>query len=233
MTLLVPSGRRRGPFVNLFDPDAPLLKVHVEGNSISSGLVTSPGSLTLYIKQTEPLASAPSVLYATTATGGAQWTDLIARGATVDASFVAGRNNLLILNEHINALYLDRNTVEQVQAQVTEYLAARLAANPWRVIYWRTVPYGGGPAFAKMNAEMTFLDDWMETNKNTLGIERVVDPRVIPAFDHDGTSPDPYIEYAAWWEETEYRWIHPENIGQIEIAKLIVAAMETMPAVAP
>lgn len=212
----------------MFEVGAPSLNVVVEGNSISADFYTSIGSFDNHLMTVEPLASSGAT-HASKAVSGSRWSSIISRGSQIDALWSPGRNNVLILNEHINSLF-GGVSVATIQQQVTDYLDARLALNAWRVIYWRTLPYGGSGAYAAMNDNMVILDDWMEGNAAGLGIERVVDPRVIPAFDHDGKTAAPFEAYPEYWHETAVRYVHPLDVGKLQIAALIVAAMETMPA---
>lgn len=234
MSLLVSSARRRtgtgGPSGNIFDGPLPI-NLHVEGNSISANFYTSIGSLDHHLMAVEPLASSGAT-HSCSAVSGSDWADIISRGATVDAAWDEGKTNILVLNEHINALYIG-TSVATIQTQVTNYLAARLAAHPWRVVYWRTLPYGGSATYWTMNDNMVILDDWMAANASALGIEVVVDPRVAPAFAHDGKDAAPFLAYNDHWQENGPHWVHPNDLGKSKFVPLIVAAMATMPATAP
>lgn len=223
MTLLTVGAGRRNR--NIFTAGAPPINVHVEGNSISADHYTSYGTFDNHLMAIEPLASASGAVHSCTAVTSSRWTHIIERLPTVQGKWRDGYTNILVLNEHINTLF-NGQTVESIQGWVTSYLSDLLAGHPWRVIYWRTLPYGGG--YATMNANMTFLDDWMEENADELGIEIVINPRVIDAFNHDGTSSAPFYAYIDLWNENAVPFVHPLDPPKLELAALIVAAMADM-----
>lgn len=225
MTLLAASGRRRGA-----EPDSIFNNLHVvvDGNSVFADFYTELGTFDNHLMTVEPLASSGAT-HAGVAVSGASWANLIAKAATtVDLAWDStAHNNVLVITETINSLYAGAS-VATVKTQIQTYLDGRLALYPWRVIYVRTFPYGGGAGYAAMNANMTEIDDWVQANAETLGVEAVVDPRSLPIFDHDGTLAAPFEAYNAQWHENAPPFVHPLDAPKLELAALIVAAMETM-----
>lgn len=211
----------------IFATGQPAVNVVVDGNSISANFYTTVGTFDNHLMTVEPLASSGAT-HASVAVSGASWADMIAtHAASVDALWVAGATNVLVLNETINSVYQGASAAT-IQGQITTYLSGRLAAHPWRVIYWLTVPYGGGAEYATFNATMASVDEWVTANADTLGIEVVIDPRTIPTFDHDGTSAAAFEAYADEWNEVAAPYVHPLDPPKLQLAALIVAAMAAM-----
>lgn len=213
----------------IFESGAGPVNLVVDGNSIFANFYTSVGAFDAHLMNIEPLASS-NATHASVAVSGASWADLISKAAaTVDPLWGEGSTNVLVVGETINSLY-DGASVATVKAQIEAYLDARLALHPWRVIYCRTVPYGGSGAWATFNANMVEIDDWVQANAATLGVEIVVDFRTMPVFDHDGTTSPPFEAYNDQWQENAVPFVHPLDIPKAGMAALVVAAMETMPA---
>lgn len=200
----------------------------VEGNSISSDFYTSLGSFDNHLMTVEPLASSGAV-HGSAAATSSSWGTIIGRAGIVDAYWRDGANNILVVNETLNTV-ASGASVETITGQIEAYISGRLALHPWRIIFWLTTPYGGGPGYATFNATIDAVDAWVVANADRLGIERVVDPRIVPTFDHDGTSAAAFAAFASHWQETAPPYVHPLDPPKLAVAALIVAAMETMQA---
>lgn len=224
MSLLIAGRRRWAPLI--FDPGAPPVNVVVDGNSIADNYYTAIGTFDNHLMTVEPLASSGAT-HSCYADSGHSWAQMTADAAAVDAAWVEGSTNILVIGETINSVY-DGLTAAQVQADISAYLSGRLALHPWRVIYWLTLPYGGGPSYASFNATMNDVDAWSVANADTLGIELIVDPRTIPTFAHDGLLAAPFEVRNDEWQENSPPFVHPLDAPKLELAALIVAAMETM-----
>lgn len=225
MTLLASGGRRRGSIFS--DP----LNVVVDGNSIWDNYYTAFGKFDQHLMQYEPLKSSGASIYCG-ALSGASWANLTARAPYhVDAKWVEGRNNVLIVNETVNSIQ-GGGSAATVKAAITTYLSGRLALHPWRIIYSKCPPWGGSAAFAGQLAIRSEVNAWAEANATTLGIERVVDLSSIPQFDHDGLLPAPFQAFAADWQEAT-GWLHPKDAPKLLWAELLVATMNDMPRVPP
>lgn len=203
------------------------LNVVVDGNSISANHYTAIGSFDNHLMTVEPLASSGAT-HASRAVSGASWADMLAtHAAQVDALWSDGATNVLVVNETINSVFQGASAAT-IQGQIETYLSGRLALHPWRIIYWLTIPYGGGAAYTAFNATMVAVDQWVTANAEALGIEAVVDPRVIPTFAHDGLSAAPFEARNDEWHENAPPFVHPLDAPKLELAALIVASMETM-----
>lgn len=217
---------RRTDQASIFDTGTPPLHIHVEGNSISDNYYTSYGSFDNHLMTVEPLASSGAT-HASTAATSSTWQTITDRGSSVDASWHAGATNILVVNETINSVNASMSPAT-IKGLITDYIAARRALHPWRVICWLTLPYGGAPEYAATNTNLLNVDAWQRENAFTLGIERVVNPRVLPVFNHDGLTAAPFEAYASSWHETAAPYTHPLDAPKLELAALIVAAMVTM-----
>ncbi len=224
---LLALGMRRQSQVGIFDPGAPPINLVVDGNSIFGPNYTSVGTFDMHMMSVGSLASSGAT-HAGVAVGGGSWADLISKAAaTVDPLWEADATNVLVVMETINSL-ADGTPVATIKAQIEAYLDGRLSLHPWRVIYCRTVPYGGSGAWATFNANMTEIDDWVQTNAASLGVDAVVDFRTMPVFDHDGTTSGPFETYNAQWQENAVPFVHPLDVPKAGMAAIVVAALEAL-----
>lgn len=220
--MMATTGRHQ----SIFSDGQPPLNVHVEGNSISANYYTSIGTFDNHLMTVDPLASA-GALHSSTAVSGASWGEIAARAASVDAAWRTGYTNVLVINETINSIY-DGTSVAVIKSQIEEYLTGRMAAHPWRIIYWLCLPYGGSSAHVAFNAAIDEIDSWVVANRAALGIEKIINPRVLPIFDHDGTTAAPFEAHNDQWQENAVPFIHPLDTPKLQVAELIVGAMTTM-----
>lgn len=220
MTLLGAVGARRRSSVRP-------LNIVVDGNSISDNYYTTIGTFDNHLMMYEPLLSSGAT-HSCHALSGHSWAQMLTHGAGVDADYVDGATNVLILWETINSLY-DGLGVAQVLSDIATYTAARRAAHPdWLILHVETIPYGGSSTYAQMNADMFTIDATVRDNLATYGIDASVNLRTHPAFDHDGTTAAPFQAYASFWNETSVRYVHPTDDGKAVLAPIIATAVGTL-----
>lgn len=110
-----------------------------EGDSI-----TDPNTGRIVGTQMYPYLSATHfvtpITYTIFATNGAQISNLVSRESTVNASFVAGKTNILSVFAGTNDLALGGRTPAQVIADTKSYCLAMKAVHPWKIVVYAMLP---------------------------------------------------------------------------------------------
>lgn len=202
----------------------------VDGNSIMTDAYSTFGAFDDSLRLYEPLASAVDTS-TSVAISGQTWTNMGANHSDLDAAWVEGATNILFLGETRNQIVVDYGAngitdqatlVARCKAAIIDYLAAVRAVHPgWAVIIGGTLPSGGSniTRYQVENAAFEEVDAWLHANVDTLDLHAVVGFRNHPAFDHDGTAPEPFQAYPTFWQETSPRWTHPKDPGKEPMAQ--------------
>lgn len=205
------------------------VNVVVDGNSITTSSYSTVGTFDNHLMTVEPLKSSGAT-HAGYGAGGHTWRHMIdglsgnSAASQVDAAWVDGAENVLVLWEHTNSA---RGTasVSTIVADMEEYITGRTTLHPWHVIVINSTPQGGSSSWASTNAELAELDQWTRDNATRLGYE-VVEPRTLDVFNYSGNEPEPFLAVESWaWHEKGSGWIHPLDEPKLQVAELVVKAM--------
>lgn len=245
MTLLTTiGGRRRSRFYTLgtgksLDLSSAPVNLVVDGNSIMTSAYSAVGAFHASLLLYEPLASAVDTS-ATVAISGQTWADMAHSHADTDSAWVEGATNILFLGETRNQIVINYGVigitdlptlVASCQSAIQNYLTAVRAVHPgWAVIIGGTLPSGGADTirYQVENAAFSEVDAWLAANVDTLGLHAFVSFRSHPAFDHDGTAPEPFEAYPTFWQETADRWTHPKDPGKAVMSQNVNAAIAAL-----
>lgn len=250
MTLIAATGRRRYGHPTLGDYytigtsrrlnlTAGTVNLVVDGNSIMTSAFSAVGAFDASLRLLDPLASTVDTS-TSVAISGQTWTDMAANHADLDAAWVDGATNILYIGETRNQIVVDYETngitnyetlVARCKAAIEEFLTSVRAVHPgWAVIIGGTLPSGGSTAarYVVENAAFVEVDQWIYENVDTLSIYAFVGFRNHPAFDHDGTAPEPFQAYPSFWQETSVRWTHPKDPGKEIMAQNVNNVVQMM-----
>lgn len=107
--------------------------------------------------------------------------DMTTNASDVDAAFVAGRINYLLVWEITNNIFNIGRTGLQTCADLTSYIAARLAVHPWRVILMTAIPRGGylGSTWNAVTGEQQLqaANTYIRANWRAMGAIALVEAR--------------------------------------------------------
>lgn len=170
---------------------------------------------------------------------GQTWSDMALNASSTDAAWVAGKVNVLVCGEGTNTFHGGgtgapvRTTVEDEITDARQFIAGRLARNPWRVVLCGTIPRGGRTEDAPKNALTKSSDDYKAANFRDMGAHAYCDFRASPYFDGDGNSTAstiPWMGVSGLCQETAAPFIHPIGAPRTAFAGRIAAALQTLPA---
>lgn len=207
--------------------------LHVDGNSIYAAHLAQ--AMDTLIWEIAPFSTSGATR-SNSAIAGQTWQDMKNNPGEVDAAWVAGKTNVLLLSETTNSVFNEGKSVSEIIQTATQYIAARQAAHPWRILLSGTIPRGGTASDATNNAKLSEVDAYMAANYKDMGAHGYVGFRDIPMYNHDGTTAAPFTNYQTAWNETAAPWIHPKdgstasNTGKRAMAAKIATALQQLPA---
>lgn len=174
---------------------------------------------------------------------GQTWDAMLVNRADLDAAWVDGKTNVLIVAETTNSVFVDGRTAAQTITDAQFYLSSIRATHLWNILLWGTIPRGWGdetghPGEVAKNTAMATVDAYMAANYVDMGARGYVEVRTgIPQFNHNGSSAASFSAYQSTWNETG-PWVHPTDgtfpsgatpgTGKRAIAAKIVDALLTM-----
>lgn len=210
----------------------------VDGNSIMTSAYSSVGAFDASLRLYAPLSGVDTST--SVAISGQRWENMTADHSDLDAAWVDGVTNLLILGETRNQIVIDWNNgintqaalVASCKAAIEAYLPAIRAVHPgWKIIMLGTLPSGGDSVYSRYaieNAAFSEVDAWLHTQVDTLDLYAMVSFRNHAAFDHDGTASQPFEDYQPLWFEGSPRYTHPRDAGKALMAQNVNAAVSDL-----
>lgn len=207
------------PVMQRWDPAS--VSITIDGNSLvsasSSGLVAALAPL-------RPLNGAFTIKNRGSA--GQSTASMIASAADVDSSFESGKTNFLLVWEITNSVFGDNLSGLQAVAQMETYIAARKAANPWRVVLFTCLPRGtlAGWDPAPRNAQLNVANDYMRSNYRAMGAEALVEmQRPGGPFDFADVTDAANFPAALWVDHT-----HPTPAGHAYTAMYVADVLDNL-----
>lgn len=169
-----------------------------------------------------------------TGVSGQNITNMITRAPSfVDAAYVPGKKNVLIVFEITNTIFNQGKTGLQACTDMTTYLQGRLTANPgWIVVLLTTLPRGsllGSYTAAAGEAEVQAANTYMRQNFRSMGARALVEVRRAGGpFDFTDTANMANFPASLWTDPT-----HPSNGvggGKSILAGYIADVLKRLPA---
>lgn len=162
---------------------------------------------------------------------GQTWESMQSNITDVNASYVAGRRNILIVWEHTNTIVALNKTADQSLADMQAYIDAVKAVNDWEVYALTTLPRRqkhSSKTIAESNAILIDVNNKMKANWKSLGLDGVIDirdknsPFYLSSFENaQWLALDPYIN-ASERMSGNGDYIHLNAAGYDLIAKYVV-----------
>lgn len=133
--------------------------------------------------------------------------------ADVDAAWASGKYNVLVPWEITNTIAFYGRSVAQCVQDCIDYIAARKAVHPWRVILPTALPrYGASDAL------LVQFNALARANYRAWGADALVDIRAPGSkFDFDGTLASGFQATQSLWSDTS-AWVHLNDAGYAEAA---------------
>lgn len=153
--------------------------------------------------------------------------------ADVDGAWSAGKTNILIIWETTNSVYNGGRTGLQAAQDCADYIAARKALNPWKVVLLTTIPREQGSNQTDRdakNAQLAAADNFMRGNYRAMGADVLCDVRVAGSpFAFASYLPSDFTAAGDVWKAGESPRIHLNDSGYSVIAGLIGSSLRRVP----
>lgn len=146
----------------------------------------------------------------------------------VDAAWVAGKTNVLLLWEITNSIFVEGKTGLQACADMSSYIAARKAVHPWIVVLMTCIPRGDflGNTWNVTDGEVQLqaANTYLRNNYKTMGARALVEMRQGP-FNFTDSGNGANFPAALWTDRT-----HPNSTGKAYCAQYIAQTLRRLPA---
>lgn len=204
-----------------------------DGNSLTAGIDMTMGmTMPQQVARSAPITGSGAALSSKTNSG---WTWLQMQsqdGAAVDAAWVSGKTNILVIWETTNSLATGR-TVQQAYDDAKAYITARRAANPWIIIVLTTIPRQNHPDAQQanndlFNANLLAVDALMKSQVADLGADYILDVRRAGSpFAFTAYTPADFNAIQQYWVGTTGR-VHLNNVGMQIISGYVSEMLSTI-----
>lgn len=214
---------------------APRLKITantniiIDGNSIYAVGEGLDSSIQAQLGLVAPFLDS-GASFSTVAIGGQTWADMVTSDADVDAAFVEGNDNILIVGECTNTAYFTAGTGAEMWASAIQYMTDRKAAHPTlKIVLCGSIPYLSGTFPAEVlggNQRMIDFDalalaGWREYADAFVNFRTLSNPE----FNHAGVQLT-FELYGTSWFDT---YMHPSALGFGQMASTIANIIKRMP----
>ena len=203
------------------------VKLAYDGNSLMYGHGASVGGGTPIPNKLATMAPFSACAWGNVAISGQTWAQMTSAATDVDALFDATKaTNVLAVWETTNSVYGYAKTAAQCQADLTAYVAARLAAHPtWKILILGTIPRR-----CPWDEVQVQVDDWCAANYRAIGAQGFCRLRVPNSpFNHTGEIDKPFVTNQALWLETA-EWVHLTGAGYAALTPYVARGLLDLPA---
>jgi hypothetical protein len=147
----------------------------------------------------------------------------------VDAAWVAGKTNVLLLWEITNSIFVEGKTGLQACAELSSYIAARKAVHPWIVVLMTCIPrgdfFGSGTWDATTGeVQLQSANTYLRNNYKAMGARALVEMRQGP-FAFTDSANGANFPPSLWTDRT-----HPNSAGKAYCAQYIADVLKRLPA---
>lgn len=201
--------------------------LHIDANSIYAAWVYAPIQ---EVGELAALTTATGIGWSNSSIPGQDWRDMASAASDVDAGYVAGKTNVLVIGETTNSIFNDGRSTAQTLGDIEAYLAGRLAANPWEyVVMMGTIPRGGTAGDATNNARLLEVDDTIRADPTAYGLDLFIGYRDLSPFFRDGTTRAGFMTSTLTCLESTAPYIHPVGSARELIAARIADRLQEIP----
>lgn len=216
--------RGRAPFK--FDPAK--VSISFDGNSLVDPVYSD---LCTQLQALAPLNGQFTI--ANKGISGQTVADMTSNATDIDATWVAGKTNVLLLWEITNSIFVQGRTGLQACSDMTAYIAARQAVHPWTVVLMTCLPRGDhlGSTWnvTTGEAELEAANAYLRANYKSMGAKALVEVRQPGGpFNFTDSSNAANFPSSLWIDRT-----HPTNGtggGKAIIAGYISDVLRRLPA---
>lgn len=205
--------------------------VHMDANSIWANWGVYAGSKSMdMLPALVDLATATGITYSNTSITGQSWAGMASAAADVDAAYVDGKTNVLVVSETTNSVFLDGKTAAGAIADYLTYIEARLAENPWEyVVMFGTIPRGGTSGDATNNARLLAADALVQADLAAHHVDAFFGFRDLSPFYQDGTTRAGYMATTTTCYESTAPYIHPIGSARELLASRVAYGLARIP----
>lgn len=194
-----------------------------DGHSLVAGDgVTGGQTLTVQLAALPPISG--QFVIANFGVNGQQITDMISSAGDIDAAWVEGKTNFLGFWGATNTLNF-ATTVATACAQVAQYISARQALHPWKVILVTELPRRNQGATQEqtdaLNAKLNEYNAYIRANFKAMGAVAVVDVRQAGGpWDMPNYTTETFTDSvrAPYWAAEGLKNVHINNAGHALVA---------------
>jgi lysophospholipase L1-like esterase len=211
---------------------AATVNVVCDGNSLTQGVGALSSPYPSQLGAMDPLKGLVNV---TNLGVSGQTTGQMTSAATdVDGAWVSGKTNILIAWEGTNSITGGQRTAAQAAQEMTDYIAARQAVQPWIVVLMTCLPRQAGTeaASATLNATLDAYNALLKANYKTMGARAIVDVR-------QAGGPFAFADYldatftaaaaTGLWASGESPHVHLSGAGYFKVAQMVAAVLKRLP----
>lgn len=222
-----------------FDPDR--VAITGDGNSIMYGDgVGASQNLTAQLAALAPINGAIAIT--NLGINGQRTTQMTSNAADVNAAYVAGKTNVLLVLEGFNDMIGGGVSAAQAFENMRLYCQARLAtntSNPWRIVLMTCTAYYGGDSQSQgsmdnWNGKIDAYNALIRAGKATLGYTALVDTRSAGSpFNLPDYTPASFknTNYSKHFRvETDNKLLHPNAYGYGVLAAMVADTLRRLPA---
>lgn len=169
---------------------------------------------------------------------GQTWAQMNSSASDVDAAWIDGKTNLLVLWETTNAVCSQSSsqTPAQCLSAIRTYVTNRRAARPWVIVCLTTIPREYGFAVndqatrSAKNADLLAVDAALKANPAEYGLDRVIDLRRPGSpFAFSSFSSSDFDSAGAIWQEPAGTRVHLNNAGYAIVAEMVAEDLRWIP----
>jgi lysophospholipase L1-like esterase len=209
--------------------------VVVDGNSLVYGQGSTGGNnMPAQLAAMSPLSG--NVAVTNLGISGQNLSQMRTNCADVDAAYVAGKQNVLVVWEGTNSLNYG-GSVAQAYSDTSLYCAERLALNPWIIVLMTTLPrYNQGAtqsATDDYNAKLASYNAQILAGYKSMRAKAIVDVRQTGspfAFsDYQFATFDQPATSGLWAAGETLQRIHLSNAGYGVIAQMVANVLKRLP----
>ena len=203
-----------------------------DGNSLTAGVGGGP-----YPGYVTSMAPLNGVVTTTNCGINGQTTSAMMGATDVDGAWVAGKTNVLVAWEGTNSIAGGGRTAAQAAQDMADYITARQAVHPWRVLLLTCLPRQDGAGQAQTTALNASLDAYNTILRNTyraMGARMLVDIRAASSqfnlADYQMATFETAAAGGLWAAGETGNHIHLSNAGYFQVAQKVADALKRLPA---
>lgn len=145
----------------------------------------------------------------------------------VDGAWVSGKFNILVAWEATNSIAYYGRTVSECVQDCVDYIAARKAVHPWRVVLLTTIPRNNA-----LDSSLRAWDALAKANYRAWGADVLIDVR-RELLNFSGENDASFSSTQPLWSEGAAPWVHLTDAGYQMVANWVAEGLRRVPGRAP